>query len=67
VSDWQAQHSGVDSALAGLDLAMPGDTLFDTGDSYYGSNLTVAVLNGTVCYESLGNCFRDILTRFFRT
>ena len=24
VSDWFAQHSGVSSALAGLDMAMPG-------------------------------------------
>lgn len=48
VSDWQAQHSGVGSALAGLDMTMPGDVLFDSGTSYWGSNLTVAVLNGTI-------------------
>lgn len=27
---------------------MPGDTTFNTGESYWGPNLTVAVLNGTV-------------------
>ncbi|KAL8771983.1 MAG: hypothetical protein Q9209_002648 [Squamulea sp. 1 TL-2023] len=48
VSDWQAQHSGVGSALAGMDMSMPGDVLFNTATSYWGANLTVAVLNGTV-------------------
>ena len=48
MTDWQGQHSGVGSALAGLDMTMPGDTLFDSGQSYWGANLTVAVLNGTV-------------------
>lgn len=48
MSDWAAQHSGIGSALAGLDMTMPGDVLFDSGTSYWGTNLTVAVLNGTV-------------------
>ena len=48
LSDWQAQHSGVSSALAGLDMTMPGDTVFNSGDSYWGANLTIAVLNGTI-------------------
>jgi beta-glucosidase len=48
MSDWQAQHTGVSSSLAGLDMTMPGDTSFDTGVSYWGTNLTVAVLNGTI-------------------
>ncbi|KAL2352850.1 putative beta-glucosidase [Cryomyces antarcticus] len=48
MSDWQAQHSGVGSALAGMDMSMPGDTVFGTGRSYWGTNLTVAILNGTV-------------------
>ncbi|KAI9736750.1 MAG: hypothetical protein M1834_000954 [Cirrosporium novae-zelandiae] len=48
MSDWQAQHSGVGSALAGLDMTMPGDTLFDSGYSFWGTNLTIAVINGTV-------------------
>ncbi len=48
MSDWQAQHSGVGTALAGLDMTMPGDTSFDTGLSFWGTNLTIAVLNGTV-------------------
>lgn len=48
MTDWQGQHSGIGSALAGLDMTMPGDTLFDSGRSYWGANLTIAVLNGTV-------------------
>jgi hypothetical protein len=35
MSDWSAQHSGVSSALAGLDMTMPGDTAFDTGLSFW--------------------------------
>jgi beta-glucosidase len=48
MSDWSAQHSGVASALAGLDMTMPGDVGFDSGTSYWGTNETVAVLNGTL-------------------
>lgn len=48
MSDWQAQHSGVGTALAGLDMSMPGDTVFNTGLTYWGTNLTIAVLNGTI-------------------
>ena len=48
LSDWDAQHSGVASALAGLDQTMPGDESFDSGTAYWGGNLTIAVLNGTI-------------------
>lgn len=48
MSDWAAQHSGTGSALAGLDMTMPGDVTFDSATSYWGTNLTIAVLNGTV-------------------
>ncbi|THW35907.1 putative beta-glucosidase [Aureobasidium pullulans] len=48
VSDWAGQHSGVSSALAGLDMTMPGDVSFDSKTSFWGANLTIAVLNGTV-------------------
>jgi len=42
VSDWGAQHAGVATALAGLDMAMPN------GDAFWGSNLVDAVINGSV-------------------
>jgi beta-glucosidase len=48
MSDWQAQHAGVGTSFAGLDMAMPGDTVFSTGVSFWGANLTLAVLNGTI-------------------
>jgi beta-glucosidase len=48
MTDWGAHHSGVASALAGLDMSMPGDIGFDSASSYWGTNLTVAVLNGSV-------------------
>lgn len=48
MSDWSGQHSGVSSALAGMDMTMPGDVGFDSSTSYWGANLTIAVLNGTV-------------------
>jgi len=40
MSDWAAQHAGVSTALAGLDMTMPGDTLFDSGRSYWVCFLT---------------------------
>lgn len=41
VSDWAAQHAGVASALAGLDMTMPGDVSFDSTTSYWVSSTTV--------------------------
>ncbi|OQO09569.1 hypothetical protein B0A48_04971 [Cryoendolithus antarcticus] len=42
VTDWFAQHSGVASSLAGLDMTMP------SGATYWAGNLTQAVRNGSV-------------------
>ena len=65
MSDWQAQHSGVGSALAGMDMAMPGDVLFDSGTSYWGSNLTVAILNGTVPQWRLDDMATRIIAAWY--
>ena len=65
MSDWQAQHSGVSSALAGLDMTMPGDTLFDTGRSYWGANLTIAILNGTVPQWRLDDMATRIIAAWY--
>lgn len=66
MTDWQGQHSGVGSALAGLDMTMPGDTLFDSGRSYWGANLTIAVLNGTVPQWRIDDmCIRIIAAWYF--
>ncbi|KAK0388256.1 hypothetical protein NLU13_4501 [Sarocladium strictum] len=42
VSDWDAQHAGVATALAGLDMAMPND------QGFWGDKLIEAVKNGSV-------------------
>ena len=65
MTDWQGQHSGVGSALAGLDMTMPGDTLFDSGQSYWGANLTVAVLNGTVPQWRLDDMCTRIIAAWY--
>lgn len=65
MSDWQAQHSGVSGALAGLEVAMPGDTLFNTGEAYYGPNLTIAVLNGTVPEWRIDDMVTRILSGYY--
>ncbi len=42
VSDWLAQHAGVATANAGLDMTMPDSF------GFWGANLTAAVKNGSV-------------------
>lgn len=66
MSDWQAQHSGVGTALAGLDMSMPGDTHFNTGLSYWGTNLTVAVINGTVPAYRVDDMAMRIMAAYFK-
>lgn len=53
VSDWSAQHSGVATALAGMDMTMPN------GDVFWGSHLEEAVSNGTIPESRLD----DMVTR----
>ena len=62
MSDWLAQISGVPSALAGLDMSMPGDgavPLF--GDSYWGAELSRSILNGSVPVDRLNDMVRRSL------
>lgn len=66
MSDWSAQHSGVSSALAGLDMTMPGDEGFDSGNSYWGTNLTIAILNGTIPQWRLDDmCVRIVAAWYY--
>ncbi|KAF5334031.1 hypothetical protein D9758_017418 [Tetrapyrgos nigripes] len=51
MSDWQATLSTFGSVEGGLDMTMPGDITFDSGDSYFGGNLTEYVRNGTIPEE----------------
>lgn len=58
VSDWQAQHTGIASANAGLDLVMP-----DGG--YWGANLTQAVNNGSVSIDRLNDMATRVLAAHY--
>ncbi|EPS37355.1 hypothetical protein H072_8969 [Dactylellina haptotyla CBS 200.50] len=78
MSDWQAQHAGVATALAGLGKelelprqdpqmsAMPGDQVFVSGNAYWGANLTIAVLNGTVPTWRLDDMATRIMASFYK-
>lgn len=66
MSDWQAQHTGAASAAAGLDMTMPGDTTFNTGDSFWGTNLTLAVINGTVPEWRIDDMAMRIMAAYFK-
>ena len=65
MSDWQAQHAGLSTALAGLDMTMPGDTLFNTGRSYWGPNMTIAILNGTMPQYRLDDMAVRIMASYY--
>ncbi|RAK86347.1 beta-glucosidase [Aspergillus costaricaensis CBS 115574] len=56
ITDWGAQHGGIASANAGLDMVMPETTL-------WGSNLTTAISNGTMEASRLD----DMATRIIAT
>jgi len=66
MSDWGAQHAGVATALAGLDMTMPGDKQFVSGDAFWGSNLTVAVLNGSVPEWRLNDMATRIMAAYYK-
>ena len=66
MSDWGAHHSGVSSVLAGLDMSMPGDIEPLSGSSYWGSNLTVAVLNGTIPEWRLDDMCMRIMAAYYK-
>ncbi|RMZ76663.1 hypothetical protein DV738_g4783, partial [Chaetothyriales sp. CBS 135597] len=61
VSDWFAQHSGVGSANAGLDMVMP------TGATFWAGNLTQAVTNGSVSEERIDDIATRILAAWYYT
>lgn len=65
-SDWWAQHTGVASALAGLDMTMAGDENLASGDTYWGSNLTFAVLNGTIPQWRLDDMAVRIMSAYYK-
>jgi beta-glucosidase-like glycosyl hydrolase len=67
MSDWLAQRSGVASALAGLDMTMPGDGLgWEDGKSLLGPELTRAVLNGSVPVDRLNDMATRIVASWYQ-
>ncbi|KAI5863601.1 glycoside hydrolase family 3 protein [Durotheca rogersii] len=67
VSDWGAQHTGVGSALAGLDMTMPGEGGWGTAyPSFWGGALTEAVLNGAVPQWRLDDMAVRIMAAFYK-
>jgi beta-glucosidase len=66
-SDWLAQRSGVGSALAGLDMSMPGDGLrWANGDSLWGSHLTESILNGSLPLTRLNDMVTRIVASWYQ-
>src|SRR5260370_17723996 len=54
MSDWYAQTSTI-SAVAGLDMSMPGDLSFHSHPSYFGRNLPTYVHINTIPQPPLSN------------
>ncbi|KAI5456452.1 glycosyl hydrolase family 3 N terminal domain-containing protein [Mariannaea sp. PMI_226] len=67
MSDWLAQRSGVSSALAGLDMSMPGDGLkWQDGDPLWGHRLSAAVLNGSLPLDRLNDMVTRIVAAWYQ-
>ena len=66
MSDWWATHSGVATANAGTDMTMPGDSGWGTwGESYWGSNLVTAAINGSVADWRLNDMAVRIMAAYY--
>ncbi|KAK4139960.1 glycoside hydrolase superfamily [Dichotomopilus funicola] len=67
MSDWLAQRSGVATALAGLDMTMPGDgAKWADGVSFWGPELSKAVLNGSVPVDRLNDMVTRIVAAWYQ-
>lgn len=67
MSDWLSHMSGVASALAGLDMDMPGDTQIPLfGNSYWMYELTRSVLNGSVPVDRLNDMATRIVAAWYQ-
>ncbi|KAK2459326.1 hypothetical protein APHAL10511_008657, partial [Amanita phalloides] len=64
MSDWSATPSTL-SAIAGLDMTMPGDLTFNSGTSYFGGNLTKYVQNGTIPEARVDDMVTRILASWY--
>lgn len=59
VTDWDAQHTGVASAISGLDMVMP------TTD-FWGNNLSEAVANGSLPLSRIDDMATRILATWYQ-
>ena len=67
MTDWLGHMSGVGSALAGLDMNMPGDTQIPLfGYSYWMYDLTRSVLNGSVPVDRLNDMATRIVAAWYQ-
>ena len=67
MSDWLAQRAGVSTALAGLDMTMPGDGLrWANGESLWGKELSKAVLNGSVPVERINDMVTRVVAAWYQ-
>ncbi|KAI0515057.1 glycoside hydrolase superfamily [Xylaria bambusicola] len=60
VTDWGAQHAGVATALAGLDMVMP------SGSQFWGNSLITAVNNGSVPESRIDDMATRIIATWFK-
>jgi beta-glucosidase len=68
VSDWNAQHTTVNSANAGLDMTMPGSDFNNPpGNIFWGPNLATAIANGQVPESRLDDMVTRILASWYFT
>ncbi|OAA41636.1 Glycoside hydrolase, family 3 [Metarhizium rileyi] len=66
-SDWLAHMSGVASAIAGLDMDMPGDTQIPLlGNSYWMYELSRSVLNGSVPMDRLNDMATRVVAAWYK-
>lgn len=64
MTDWNAQHSTVESAVNGLDMTMPGSD-FNGGNVLWGPALSQAVNSGRVPQERVDDMVRRILASWY--
>ncbi|KAG2152791.1 glycoside hydrolase family 3 protein [Suillus clintonianus] len=64
LSDWWATMSTL-SAVAGLDMTMPGDISGDSGNSYFGGNLTEYVNDGYISMARLDDMATRIIAAWY--
>ncbi|OBT87077.1 hypothetical protein VE02_05029 [Pseudogymnoascus sp. 03VT05] len=64
VSDWNAQHTTVGSAKAGMDMSMPGDN-FGDNNYLWGTALTNAVSGGQVDESRVDDMVERILASWY--